>query len=274
MSVRFRSLLAPGPPKGGDAGAHAGGEGLAIGDVLDSLSFGEHAGRPYVLLNMIASADGRATVEGRSGGLGGEADHELFHGLRTLVDGVLIGARTLRTERYNRIVDDAADRTRRLAHGLGEEPLACVVSASLALDPSIPLLADASAHVAILTPSEGTIPGLKARVAYVRASDAGRLDLRAALATLRGRFAVRTLLCEGGPHIASELLGGGLLDELFLTIAPKLVSGEVDSDPDGAHTQPPLTILSGPALEPPVQLELRSLLESDSYLFAHYRVRR
>lgn len=272
MSPDFRTLLPPKPSERDRA--IAPGEGITLERLLDALSFGKRPDRPYVLLNMICTADGRATIEGRSGPIGNRADRELFHGLRTLVDGVLIGAQTLRMERYNRIVADPVERTRRSARGLGEEPLACVVSASLALDPSIPLLADSGARVAVLTPAEGEIHGAAARVSYVRASDEGRLDLRAALGTLRERFAVRTLLCEGGPHLAGHLLASGLLDELFLTIAPKLAAGDVESGAEGGQAQPALSILSGPALDPPVGLELCSLLESESYLFARYRVRR
>jgi riboflavin-specific deaminase-like protein len=273
VSVDFRALLAPASPVGDDRGPRADVEILMLGDVLDALSFGARPERPYVLLNMIATVDGRATIEGRSGPIGGEADRALFHGLRTLVDGVMIGAQTLRTERYNRIVDDHTERTRRHMRGLGEEPLACVVSASLALDPSIPLLADPSARVAILTPSDGSIPEVAARVFYVRTGDHGRLDLRAALEELRKRFAVRTLLCEGGPHLAGEMLAAGLIDELFLTIAPKLVAGDLESDADTAGARPALPIVSGLVLDPTVELELSSLLEAQSYLFLRYRVR-
>jgi riboflavin biosynthesis pyrimidine reductase len=279
VSATFRTLLAPEPaaPDREHAARSPAGE-LSLAEVLGGISFATLPDRPFVLLNMICSVDGRATIEGRSGPLGNRADRELFHGLRTLVDGVMIGARTLRTERYNRIIADAPSRTRRLASGLGEEPLACVVSASLALDPRIPLLADSDARVAIVTPSSESIPRPAARVYYVRAARDGQLDLRAALGALRDRFAVRVLLCEGGPHLASELVASGLVDELFLTIAPKLVAGGVESDLAGAGHQPAegaaISILSGPALDPPRVLKLRSLLESESYLFARYALRR
>jgi len=272
VSVDFTALLPPAPPDG-DRARKAGAR-ISLEQFLDELSFRVLEQRPYVLLNMVSTADGRATIDGRSGPIGGSADHALFHGLRTLVDGVLVGASTLRTERYNRIVAEATQRTRRHQRGLGEEPLACVVSASLALDASVPLLADRSARVAILTPSDATIPDVAARIFYVRAAKDGQLDLRAALGQLRTRFAVRTLLCEGGPHLAGELVQNGLLDELFLTLAPKLAAGDLVSDAHGGHAQPALSIISAPAFDPPVQLELASLLESDSYLFLHYRVRR
>ena len=116
--------------------------------------------RPRVFLNMACTADGRATLEGRSGPIGNRADKELFLALRTAVDAVLVGAGTARTERYRRLVKDESQRRLRLERGLAEEPLACIVSASLALSPeSVPLLGDPAARVVILTPSAaGVLP--------------------------------------------------------------------------------------------------------------------
>jgi riboflavin biosynthesis pyrimidine reductase len=250
------------------------GETLTIEEVLDTWSFAEGASptRPHLILNMICTADGRATIAGRSGPIGGAADGLLFHGLRTLVDAVIIGAQTLRIERYSRIVADPVQSTRRLRRGLAEEALACVVSTSLALDPQLPLLADPRARVAILTQDDRTLPPTAARVVYVRERQDGRLDLPACMKTLRERFAVRTMLCEGGPHLARQLLGSGLLDEVCLTIAPKLVAGRIGSE--DADSGVALSILSGAALDPPAQLDLFSVLESDSYLFLRYRISR
>jgi riboflavin-specific deaminase-like protein len=220
---------------------------------------------PYLLLNMVSSADGRATIDGRSGPIGNRADRELFHALRAAVDGVMIGARTLRVERYNRIVDDPAVRRQRVEHGLREEPVACVLSASLDLPAELPLLADPGAHVVILTPSSGSIEDCAAQVDYIRSEPGRALDLPEAMAQLRERFAVRTLLCEGGPHLNGQLLAAGLVDELLLTFAPKLAGG-----PTGHEI---LRITAGVELEPPLELELLGVLESESHLFLRYRVR-
>ena len=92
------------------------------------------------------------------------------------------------------------------------------------------------------------------------------LDLPAALAELHERFSMGLLLCEGGPHLNAELLAAGLVDEMFLSLAPKLAGGDPAS---GAG----LRILSGAELDPPVELELLGLLESDSHLFLRYGVR-
>ncbi len=220
-------------------------------------------GRVRVFLNMACTADGGATVGGRSGPIGNRADRELFHALRATVDAVLVGAGTVRAERYQRLVRDESHRQLRRKRELAEEPLACIVSASLDLPADIPLLADPAARVAILTPSpDRKLPGATAPVEYVRSSRAGQLDLTAALAELHTRLGVRTLLCEGGPHLNGQLLAAGLVDELFLSLAPKLAGGAAES----------LRIVSGPEFDPPLQMRLLSVLESEGQLLLRYGV--
>ncbi|HEX4483623.1 MAG TPA: dihydrofolate reductase family protein [Solirubrobacteraceae bacterium] len=222
--------------------------------------------RPYVILNMVSTVDGRASIAGRSGAIGDRADRVLFHALRASVDGVMAGAGTIRVERYGRIIPSEAARAGRLRRGLSEEPLACIVSGRLSLSPDTPLLAEPAAHVVILTPSAASVTGVAAQVEYVRAERDGRLDLPRALAELSERFGLRTLLCEGGPHLNAELLMAGLVDELFLSLAPKLAGGE-------AVTGESLRILAGGEFEQPLELELLGVLEHESHLFLRYAVR-
>ncbi len=92
--------------------------------------------RPHVALNMVSSVDGRATIAARSGGLSGAADRALFHGLRAITDAVLVGAGTVRGERYGRMIRDPDVRDARERAGRAREPLACVVSSRLHLDAS------------------------------------------------------------------------------------------------------------------------------------------
>jgi riboflavin biosynthesis pyrimidine reductase len=239
---------------------------------LDELPTPTVADRPYVILNMVSTADGHATLEGRSGPLSGPADRALFHALRLAVDAVMAGAATVRVERYGRIVPDASRRQRRVEQGRSEEPLACIVSGRLALEGEIPLLADPAARVVVLTPSSASLPAgvAAAEVDYIRAAREGQLDLAAALAELRARFDVRTLLCEGGPHLNAQLLAAGLVDELFLSLSPLLAGGDPDRNPAPRKA---LRILAGPPLSPPVALQLRAVLEHDSGLFLRYSVR-
>lgn len=222
-------------------------------------------GRAHVMLNMISTADGRATLGGRSGAISERADRALFHALRSAVDAVLVGAGTLRAERYGRIIPDATRRAQRVARGLSEEPLACIVSGRIAMETDIPLFGESSARVVILTASSASLPATAAAVEYVRAGHDGRLQLPAAVSELSRRFGVQSILCEGGPHLAYQLLAAGLIDELFLSLSPLLAGGE----PAGEEA---LRILAGGELEPPVELELLGVLHSGSNLFLRYGV--
>jgi riboflavin biosynthesis pyrimidine reductase len=74
---------------------------------------------------------------------------------------------------------------------------------------------------------------------------------------------VRSVLCEGGPHLNSALFHENLVDELFLCVSPR-IAGEPD--------QP--ASLEGLALPEPVDLDLVTLHEAEQHLFFRYRVRR
>jgi riboflavin biosynthesis pyrimidine reductase len=221
--------------------------------------------RPHVMINMVSTVDGRASIAGHSGPIAGGADRELFHALRGPVDAVMAGAGTMRVERYGRITPDESRRRIRRERGLREEPLACIVSASLALPPDLPLLAKPEAHVVVLTASDASLPDTAARIDYVRKRRGAELDLAGALSELRDRFAVEELLCEGGPHLNSQLLTAGIVDELFLSLSPKLAGG----DPAEGDA---LRILAGEEFDEPLELDLLGVLEHDSHLFLRYGV--
>jgi len=223
--------------------------------------------RPRVLLNMVSSLDGRATLKHRSGPLSNPADRALFHALRLAVDAVLVGAGTVRAEHYGRIIPDPQRRELRLRRGFSEEPLACIVSGRLTLTADIPLLSEPAARVVMLTSSSESLGEVDAQVEYVRAGGDGIVDLPSALHALAERFAVRTVLCEGGPHLACQLVADNLVDELFLTLSPVLAGGEL-ADREA------LRILAGDELRPPLELELRGVLRHASQLFLRYGVHR
>jgi riboflavin-specific deaminase-like protein len=233
---------------------------LTADEAASELDFASSApaGRPYVALNMVATVDGRASVEGRTAPISSVADRQVFHALRTRVDAVMVGAGTLRTERYGRLVRDPRRREQRVAAGLDADPLAIVVSGRLDLSPDLPLLASPESTVVIVTASQASLEGCAARVEYLRSSP---VDLPAALAALRAEYGVRSILCEGGPGLNASLLTDGLIDELFLTTVPKIAGGA------GA-----LTIVGAAAIEAPVGARLAWLLECDGELFARYRV--
>jgi riboflavin-specific deaminase-like protein len=227
------------------------GSGLRLGERAP-------AGRPYVALNMISSLDGKATIDWRTKGLSSDLDRELFHTLRTQADAVMVGAGTVRAERYGRIAKSDQHRDLREREGLARDPLAVVVSARLDLPADLPILNEPEQRVVIATGSDAELPELPAEVVYERIGD----DLPLLMARLREQHGVRSIVCEGGPTLNSYLLAAGLVDELHLTLNPKLAGGAAA-----------LTIVAGRQLVEPAELELISLAEGESELFTRWRLR-
>jgi riboflavin-specific deaminase-like protein len=219
----------------------------------------ERAGhaRPFTYLNMVSTADGRAALDGTTSALGDDADLEMLLELRTLADAVLIGPGTLRAEGYDRLVRDPGRRERRRAAGQAEDPTAVVVSRGLDVPWDAGLFAAPEQPVLVYTGIAGEPPEVAAPVEIVRLGEA---TLAAVLADLRAR-GVRALLCEGGPTLNRALLAAGLVDELFVTLAPLAVAGD---------TEP--AIVSGPPLEAPAELELRWVLRHGDQLMLRYGV--
>jgi riboflavin-specific deaminase-like protein len=215
-----------------------------------------HEDRPYTLLNFATTLDGRATIEGKSVAIGSEVDTEMLQRLRTQVDAVMIGAGTMRAERYGRIVSDPLLRAWRERIGLPHDPLAVIVSGRLDLPWDAPLFTDGGGRVLIFTCSEADPPETATPVRCERHEK--RVDLAAAMRYLRTERGIRALLCEGGPRLHSQLQAAGLADELFLTIAPKLAGGESPR------------VLEG-ELPGVIDLQLVSLYEAEGELFARYR---
>lgn len=226
------------------------------------LEFPEPAGRPYVYLNMVCSADGAAHLAGRTHGMGGEADRLAFRRLREYCDVVLVGAGTVRAEGYGapRLSPEAQARRRR--RGLAPVPRLVVVSARLDLDPKARLFQDPALQPVVFTVSQAPPDRLASLrdVAEVVSCPGPQVDLGACLRWLAER-GVRRVLCEGGPTLNARLLEAGLVDELFLTVAPLLVGG------------PAGRIVSGPVV-PNTRLHLKELREHRGELLVRYRVGR
>jgi riboflavin biosynthesis pyrimidine reductase len=231
----------------------------SVGEQLDSYRPWDDppAERPHVALNFAATLDGRASIDGHSGPIGSDTDTAMLVGLRQRFDAVMIGAGTMRVERYGRIITDPEKRERRESVGLPSDPLMVIVG-GLDLPWDAGLFTDGGGRVVLFTAAEGDPPETATPLEVVHAPE-GRVDMATALRHLRAEHGVRAVLCEGGPRIHSQLQAGGLADELFLTIAPKLVGA-------GA------TILEGALPEVP-ELELLWLLREGSELFARYRRR-
>jgi riboflavin biosynthesis pyrimidine reductase len=211
---------------------------VSVDEAASGLRFGDRAraDRPFIALNMVSSADGKATLAGRTAPMSAPADRELFHHLRTQADGILVGAGTVRAERYGPVTKTAELQAKREREGVRPDALAVIATWSGVLPDDIPLLARAPESIRLIE------------------------DVPAGLAELRAE-GIRSLLCEGGPTLNSTLFAESLIDELFLTVAPTVA---------GAAEQ--LTVVEGLPLPKPIQLELLTVHEAGGHLFMRYRV--
>jgi 5-amino-6-(5-phosphoribosylamino)uracil reductase len=211
---------------------------VTVDEVASGLGFSERApaDRPFIAVNMVSSADGKATLDGRTAPMSAEVDRELFHHLRTQADGILVGAETVRVERYGRVTKTDELQAKRESQGLRPDALAVIATRSGLLPDDLPLLAHTPDAVRL-------VPNLTTSLTELRAEG------------------IRSLLCEGGPTLNSTLFANHLVDELFLTIAPAIAgAGET------------LTIVEGAPLPGAVDLELISVHEAGGHLFLRYRV--
>lgn len=189
---------------------------------LDLVSMA-HSERPYLVTNFVLTLDGRSTIDGRSGPIGTAADTAMLVGLRMRADAVLIGAGTMRAERYGRVIRDPQKRAMREREGMPHDPLMVIVSGGLDLPWDAPLFTEGHGRILIATSSTDEIPETVTSLSVLRQPDG--VDLTALMAHLRTQRDVRALLCEGGPRLHAQLVEQGLVDELFVTHAPKLAGG-------------------------------------------------
>lgn len=237
--------LAPGP----DVTPEALVEGLGLGEPA-----GAPAGRPRVVAVMIASVDGRATVQGRSSPLGQPEDRRLLRGLRAEADAVLAGTATLAAERYANLLD-AGQRDARSAAGRPAHPVVATVTRSGTVPWDVPVFAEAGVPCQVYSGRPAAVP---AGVVETEVAVMPGPDLRAVLEHLGRVRGVRAVTCEGGPRLLRALVAQDVVDHLLLTVAPLLVAG---SGP---------VSLDGPELSPPARMRLEGLHRAGDHLFLHY----
>lgn len=212
-----------------------------------------------VRVNFVSSVDGAVTHNGRSGGLSDDADKRHFELLRRVCDVVLVGAGTVRDEGYGPMRVSEESARWRVANGLPEHPVFAIVSGALDLDPGSRIFTEAPVRPIVFTTARGADRAYEfADVADVVIAGTEQVPGIDIVAALHERD-LRSVLCEGGPHLFGSLLEDGVVDELFLTVNPTLEAGDA------------MRILAGELTEP-TRLSLSSVLASGSTLLLRYRV--
>jgi riboflavin biosynthesis pyrimidine reductase len=237
---------------------------------------------------MIGSLDGAVAFAGRSGQLGGPADQRLFFALRSQADLVMVGATTAREEHYGqaRLADEV--QRARVARGQVPLPPVAVVTRSGHLEGADRLFREEGPRPIVITSADvaaGGLDGLSAKADVIFAgAPGGPVDLGSALETLAAR-GVSHVVCEGGPGLNTSLAAAGAVDELCLTLSPKLagcvggrlVGGWLGSGSQwlaqaapGDGTSP----VDGPPITRLAEMQLAHVLEEDGFLFLRHQVRR
>lgn len=171
--------------------------------------------RPWLRTNFVCTVDGGAyDTSGVTASLGGDADHEVFQLLRRLADVVLVGAGTARIEKYGRSKTPLAIVSRRLdiPDHLVRPDLIVITTTDAAAD---------------------RLAALRAAGVEVMARGEIEVDWKAVFADFDAK-GWRHLLCEGGPTLHGDLVTLDLVDEVCLTVAPTLTSGDA---PRIAHSR-------------------------------------
>jgi riboflavin biosynthesis pyrimidine reductase len=210
----------------------------------------------------VASADGAAWTQGRSAGLQTAGDNKVFGATRDLADVVVAGSGTVLAEGYRAIEVSPNTAAVRRRYGLREALPTAVVSASLPFSPESGLFATKPDNRTIVLTCSAAPAERRAaleRVADVAICGDAAVDLSRARAALEERGLTR-ISAEGGPHAFAAQAAAGVVDELCLSLTPRLVgpgpSRIAGGDADWAQAQ---------------DLELVGLLEEDGSLFLRYR---
>jgi 2,5-diamino-6-(ribosylamino)-4(3H)-pyrimidinone 5'-phosphate reductase len=184
---------------------------------------------PFVFSNFAMTADGKIAFGGRDFvPFGSKHDREHMMELRATADAVICGVRTVETTETILGTGGEKFRKRRLKNGLSEFPLRVVASGSGSIDPNANLFKKRFSPIIILTTariSKANLQKLRAVADEVKICGETKIDFCPALRWLRKKWNVRRLLCEGGGELNGALLHAGLVDELHLTICPKIFGG-------------------------------------------------
>lgn len=221
-------------------------------------------GIAHVRVNFISSADGSVTLDGRSGGLGGENDRILMRVLRSESDVVLVGAGTVRAEGYGGLNMPPEHVAYRRGLGLftgstSDAPRVAIVSGSLDLTPDMSVFQKSEVRPLVFTHGKADTAKRAAlsQVADVVTCGNAEVDLAEALHTLASLGYPR-VLCEGGPTLFGSLLEQDLVDEVCLTVSPLFVAGQ------GSR-------IARSLVARPLQFEVSNLLQdNESFLFVRY----
>ena len=183
---------------------------------------------PFVFANFAMTADGKIAFANRHFvPFAGKRDQVHMMELRATADAVMCGARTVDLSPATLGTGGAKYRRLRLKRGLSEYNLRIIVSGSGSVNPDAEIFKHRFSTIIILTTQRAGKRRLKKlrELAEVKICGKKEIHFHAALRWLRKTWGVKRLLFEGGGELHDGMIRAGLVDELHLTISPKIFGG-------------------------------------------------
>lgn len=241
-------------------------------EVLAPPAENRKSSRPWVSFNFVASIDGAATVDGRSGKLGNAWDQRVFTLLRQTADVIVVGAQTVRTEGYGGELLSSAAQQWRNENWLTPHPPLAIVSGSLNLDPGLEVFTRAPVRPLILTLESAPQDRKDAlsKVAELIMVGGESLDVSKLVSELAAR-GYQNIHSEGGPTLLGSFTAADMVDELSLTVSPVLEGGSAGRIAHGpGHAGEAHAGAVDAGADAARTMTLTRILKADSMLFLRY----
>lgn len=217
-------------------------------------------------MNMAITADGKIATANRAvSSFGSTRDQDNLFKVRATADAVMCGAGTINSGPVNLGPGEPKYRRMRIRHGLAEYNLRVIVSGSGDVNPKAEIFKERFSPIILLTTARADKEKLeKLREVGTEVTILGErdIDFQKAVRWLHEKWNVKRLLCEGGGELNDAMFRAGLVDELHLTICPKIFGGRKAP-----------TIAEGTGfsrLADAAQLELKSMKRIGDELFVVY----
>lgn len=187
------------------------------------------ADRPFILVNMAISSDGKTAPAAEPfTPFGGKRDEAKLYTLRAGADAILCGAGTLNSGDVALDTGGARFERLRRRHGLAPHAARVLVSGRGGLDPDAKVFQHQAGPILIWvgkTCPQERIAAYESKGAQVEVHGETEVDFPSALRRLKTVHGVQRLVCEGGGRLNNTLFNLGLVDELHLTLCPLILAG-------------------------------------------------
>lgn len=185
--------------------------------------------RPYILLNMSMSADGKiASAQQGINHFSSPRDHDHLYELRATVDAVINGARTVDTAKIEMDPGPTKYRRQRIRNGLREYNHRIIVSGTGSLSSEAEVFNHRFSPILVITSgrcSQRNLKRLQSLADDVIVSGWEAIDFKAVMQMLKRQWKIKRLLCEGGGALNDALFCANLIDEIHLTLCPLIIGG-------------------------------------------------